>query len=193
MSVSDKAMIRCEWANANPLLMTDHDEHWGVPVYDDQSLFEQLMLEGAQAGLSWLTILQKKSAYQIAFDNFDPHKIAYYEDEKIHALMTNNHIVRHRLKIQSVVTNAQAYIDIIQEHSSFSDYLWSFVDGQRIINHWQHPEQIPTSTPQSVAMSQGLKSYGFKFVGATTCYAFMQAVGMVNDHLVTCFRHKQCM
>jgi len=186
-------MMRCEWANANPLLTVDHDEHWGVPIYDDQCLFEQLILEGAQAGLSWLTILQKKSAYQSAFDNFDPYIIAQYDNKKIDELMTNEHIVRNRLKIQSVVTNAQAFVDIGQGGLSFSDYLWSFVNDRRIINHWQHLEQVPTSTPQSVAMSKGLKSYGFKFVGATTCYAFMQAVGMVNDHLVSCFRHRHCM
>lgn len=186
-------MIRCEWAQTNSLLMADHDEHWGVPIYDDQLLFEQLILEGAQSGLSWLTILQKKSAYKIAFDNFDPYMIAQYDESKIHELMSNDQIVRNRLKIQSVVTNAQAYKVINQEYSSFSDYLWSFVDNQRIINYWQHAEQVPTSIPESIAMSEGLKNYGFKFVGATTCYAFMQAVGMVNDHLVTCFRHKQCM
>jgi DNA-3-methyladenine glycosylase I len=185
-------MTRCEWAQANKLLSVDHDEHWGVPVYDDKQLFEQLILEGAQAGLSWSIILQKKAAYKSAFDNFDPYVIAHYDEAKLNALINNPNIVRNKLKIRSVVTNAQAYMSICQQQSSFSEYLWNFVDGKRIINHWQTAQQVPTVSAQSQAMSKGLKSYGFKFVGATTCYAFMQAVGMVNDHLVTCFRHKQC-
>ena len=185
-------MTRCEWAQANDLLIADHDQHWGIPIHDDGLLFQQLILEGAQAGLSWFVILQKKAAYKAAFDDFNPHVIAEYDEGKIQLLMNNPSIVRNKLKIQSVVTNAQAYLHLRQQYGSFSDYCWSFVKGKTIINHWCTAEQVPSRSAQSEAMSKGLKSYGFKFVGATTCYAFMQAVGMVNDHLVSCFRHEQC-
>ena len=182
---------RCHWAKENELLKAYHDTHWGVPVYDDQQLFKQLLLESAQAGLSWSLILSKQEGYQRAFDDFSPEKIARYDDVKIQSLLNNSAIVRNKLKIQAAVCNARAYLSIQQQHGSFADYCWSFVCSTRIINNWQYAEQVPTRSVESEALSLGLKQNGCKFVGSTICYAFMQAVGMVNDHLVSCHRHQQ--
>ncbi len=180
---------RCDWVTKEQLYIDYHDKEWGVPVYDDRQLFEMLCLEGAQAGLSWWTILQKRENYRQAFDHFDAEKIVHYSDEKIQSLLENPGIVRNRLKIQSVVTNAKAFLKIKQEHGSFSNYIWSFVDHQPIINHWKTIKEVPATTELSDRMSKQLKKDGFKFVGGTICYSFMQAVGMVNDHTLECFCH----
>ena len=179
---------RCHWCGEDPLYVQYHDEEWGVPIKDDQLLFAKLILDGAQAGLSWITILRKRENYWSAFDQFDPHKIARYDDEKIGELLQNPGIVRNRLKVQSAVKNARGYLTIMAEHGSFSVYLWSFVDGRPIQNSWGSLADVPAETAESRAMSKGLKSYGFSFVGPTICYAFMQAVGLVNDHVTGCFR-----
>lgn len=177
---------RCAWVTDDPLYIQYHDNEWGVPVYDDSTLFEFLILEGAQAGLNWLTVLKKRDNYRELFDQFDPTKIAQYDTDKIHALMQNPGIIRNRLKIESTITNAKAHLNLIERHGSLSDYLWSFVDWEPIKNRWDNLKQVPTSTPISDALSRDLKKKGFKFVGSTICYAFMQAVGMVNDHTVDC-------
>ncbi|TLD72788.1 DNA-3-methyladenine glycosylase I [Phragmitibacter flavus] len=183
-------LIRCPWAQSTEIYHRYHDEEWGVPVYDDRDLFEKLILDGAQAGLSWLTILNKREGYRRAFDEFDPSKMARYGPQKIQALLADPGIVRNRLKIAAAVTNAQAYLNLQSELGSFSTYLWHFVGGQTVQNAWTELSQVPTSTAESDAMSADLKKRGFKFVGTTICYAFMQAVGMVNDHLVSCPRHR---
>ena len=180
---------RCEWCGDDPLFLKYHDEEWGVPVYDDRLLFAKLILDGAQAGLSWITILRKRENYWQAFDDFDPQVIARYDDAKIAALMDNPGIVRNRLKIKAAIQNAGGYLNIQEEHGSFSRYLWDFVGGSPIVNAWGSMSQLPATSPESVALSIGLKSRGFNFVGPTICYAFMQAVGMVNDHTVDCFRY----
>ena len=184
-------MKRCEWAIATPLMQTYHDKEWGVPVHDDRLWFEFLILEGAQAGLSWSTILNKRDGYRRAFDLFDAEKIARYSHKKIASLLANPEIVRNRLKVQATITNAQAFLDIQADFGSFDTYIWRFVDGAPIRNHWETMAQIPTRTIHSDAMSHDLKKRGFKFVGTTICYAFMQATGMVNDHKVDCFRYDQ--
>ncbi len=184
--------IRCEWCGTDPLYVAYHDEEWGVPEFDDRQLFAKLILDGAQAGLSWITILRKRENYWAAFDGFDPEKIARYDEQKIAELLQNPGIVRNRLKVQSAVQNAQGFLQIMEEHGSFSDYLWQFVDGRPIQNPWRTLADFPAETAESQAMSKGLKSYGFNFVGPTICYAFMQAVGMVNDHVVDCFRDAEC-
>ncbi len=182
-------MKRCEWANSNPLETKYHDEEWGVPVHDDRLLFEMLTLEGAQAGLSWATILKKRAGYLEAFDQFDIQKIATYSDKKIAQLLENPNIVRNKLKVNATVVNAQCVLELQQEYGSFDAYIWSFVDGKPIQNQWQSLSEVPSKTAISDEMSKSLKKKGFKFIGSTTCYAFMQAVGMVNDHVVSCFRH----
>lgn len=179
-------MNRCGWVNQDPLYIEYHDKEWGVPVYDDRLLFEYLNLEGAQAGLSWYTILKKRENYREAFDQFDPDIIVQYDEQKIEELMNNPGIVRNRLKIQAVIANAQAYKRVVSEFGSFRTYIWSFVDGQPIVNQFQEMKEVPASTERSDRLSKDLKKRGFKFVGTTICYAFMQAVGMVNDHIVTC-------
>ncbi len=184
--------IRCEWCGTDPLYVAYHDEEWGVPEFDDRQLFAKLILDGAQAGLSWITILRKRENYWAAFDGFDPEKIARYDEQKIAELLQNPGIVRNRLKVQSAVQNAQGFLQIMEEHGSFSDYLWQFVDGRPIQNPWRTLADFPAETAESQAMSRGLKSYGFNFVGPTICYAFMQAVGMVNDHVIDCFRDAEC-
>ncbi|NKQ34419.1 MAG: DNA-3-methyladenine glycosylase I [Chloroflexi bacterium] len=181
--------IRCAWVGKDPLYLDYHDNEWGVPVYEDQLLFAKLILDGAQAGLSWITILRKRENYWQAFDNFDPEKIANYDEAKIEELLQNPGIVRNRLKVQAAVKNARSYLAIREERGSFSDFLWGFVDGRPRINQWQKMSEVPAKTPESEAMSKALKKYGFNFVGPTICYAFMQAVGMVNDHTTDCFRH----
>ncbi len=183
---------RCPWCGADPLYVNYHDKEWGVPIYDDQLLFAKLVLDGAQAGLSWITILRKRENYWQAFDNFNPEIIARYDDSKLAELMQNPGIVRNRLKIEAAVKNAKGYLTIKEEHGSFSDFLWQFVDGVPIQNRWQTMADLPTETAVSRTMSKALKQYGFNFVGPTICYAFMQAVGLCNDHLVSCFRHSEC-
>ncbi|MGI9301083.1 MAG: DNA-3-methyladenine glycosylase I [Gammaproteobacteria bacterium] len=182
---------RCAWATASRLDTEYHDTEWGVPVRDDHKLFEMLILEGAQAGLSWSTILNKRAGYRKAFDGFDVRKVARYTDKKIAKLLENPAIVRNRLKINSTVTNARNFIKVQEEFGSFCDYIWGFVDGKPINNKWKRMEDVPPSTPVSDALSKDLKKRGFKFVGSTICYAHMQASGMVNDHLTRCFRHKE--
>lgn len=169
--------------------MNYHDKEWGVPVFDDRLLFEMLCLEGAQAGLSWWTILQKRENYRKAFDHFEAEKIVQYTDEKLQSLREDTGIVRNKLKIQSVVTNAKAFLRIQQEYGSFSNYIWSFVDTKPIINHWKTGKEVPVTTEISDNMSKRLKKDGFKFVGGTICYSYMQAVGMINDHTLNCFCH----
>ena len=182
---------RCGWCGNDPLYVAYHDQEWGVPVYDDQTLFEFLILEGAQAGLSWSTILKKREGYRLAFDRFDVEKVARYDGIKISALLTDPGIVRNQLKIGSAVTNAQAFLNIQDEWGSFSDYIWSFVDGRPIQNAWRSLAEIPGKTPLAEALSKDLKKRGFRFVGPTIIYAQMQATGMVNDHLVDCFRYAE--
>lgn len=180
-------MKRCEWVKLDePLYVDYHDKEWGVPIYDDQHLFEMICLEGAQAGLSWWTILQKRDGYREAFDQFNAAKIVSYTEEKLAELKEDTRIVRNKLKIASVVTNAQAFLRIQQQHGSFSQYIWSFVDNQPIVNNWETIADVPVTTELSDRMSKQLKKDGFKFVGSTICYSFMQAVGMVNDHIVDC-------
>jgi len=188
--MADKVLIRCAWAG-NGLMAEYHDREWGQPVYDEQALFEFLVLEGAQAGLSWSTILNKRAAYREAFDRFDPNLVASYGEEKIAALLQNAGIVRNRLKINAAVQNARALLAVKAELGSFSDYLWSFVDGKPVQNAFQTLSQVPAETPLSRAMSKDLLKRGFRFVGPTICYAFMQATGMVNDHTVDCFRYAE--
>jgi DNA-3-methyladenine glycosylase I len=188
--VPKPAITRCGWAN-DPLSIAYHDDEWGVPLHDDRRLFELLILEGAQAGLSWITILKKRPAYRAAFDHFDPRKVAKYDEAKIAALLANEGIVRNRLKIRAAVQNAQAFLAVQKEFGSFDRYVWQFVDGSPLQNRWRQTQDLPAHTAQSDAMSKDLAKRGFKFVGSTICYAFMQATGMVNDHLVTCFRYKE--
>jgi DNA-3-methyladenine glycosylase I len=168
-----------------------HDEEWGVPLYNDQKLFEFLILEGAQAGLSWETVLKKRAAYRLAFDQFDAVSIAAYDQPKIERLLADDQIIRNRLKIAAAIRNARAFLAICTEYGNFASYIWQFVGGQPRTNTWRSLADIPTTTPESDAMSQALKQRGFTFVGSTICYAFMQATGMVNDHILDCFRHQQ--
>jgi DNA-3-methyladenine glycosylase I len=181
---------RCGWAR-NELAIDYHDTEWGVPLQDDQRLFEFLILEGAQAGLSWDTILAKRDNYRAAFDNFDAAKIAAYDERKLAELLQNAGIVRNRLKIASAVQNAKAYLKTVEEFGTFDKYIWQFVGGKPIINAWETMKEVPAKTVESDAMSKDLKKRGFNFVGSTICYAFMQATGMVNDHLISCFRYKE--
>jgi len=181
--------VRCGWAT-NELSMRYHDREWGVPVHDDRTLFEFLILEGAQAGLSWNTILHKRENYRAAFDGFDPELVARYGGRKIQQLLRDPGIVRNRLKIASAVENAQSFLRVQQEFGAFDGYIWQMVGGKPRVNSWKSLSQVPARTLESDAMSQDLKRRGFKFVGSTICYAFMQAVGMVNDHVVSCFRYK---
>ena len=182
---------RCGWVSAESLYIDYHDQEWGVPLLDDRALFEMLLLEGAQAGLSWYTILKKRDNYRRAFDGFEPHKMARYGAAKRAALLADAGIVRNRLKIDAAIGNARAYLDIMAATGSFTDFIWQFVDGSTVTNRCTQGDQIPVSTVQSDAMAKSLKKAGFKFVGTTICYAFMQATGMVNDHLVNCFRYSE--
>ena len=184
-------MIRCEWGNKSLLYQQYHDEEWGVPVHDDLTLFEFLMLEGAQAGLSWETILKKRDGYREAFDQFNAKKISTYSELKIERLLQNPKIVRNRLKVNSVVLNAKLFLDVQNEFGSFDAYIWQFTGGKTIQNRFRKMPELPASTSESDAMSQDLKKRGFKFIGSTICYAFMQATGMVNDHTIDCFRYKE--
>jgi len=181
---------RCGWVTDNPLYLEYHDHEWGVPLHDDRALFELLVLEGAQAGLSWLTILQKREGYRRAFRGFDPEKVARYGDAEVAELLEDRGIVRNRLKITAAITNAQRVLEVGEAYGSLDAYLWGFVSGRPVVNAWRTLEEVPARTPQSDALSRDLKKRGFKFVGSTTLYAFMQATGMVNDHLVRCFRYE---
>ena len=183
--------IRCPWAGSDPLYLRYHDEEWGVPVHDDRHFFEMLVLEGAQAGLAWITILRKREGYRDAFDGFDPVAVARYDDRRVEALLANPAIVRNRLKVESAVGNARAFLRVQDEHGSFDRYVWRFVDGRPRQNRWRTMADVPAETAESRAMSRDLKRRGFRFVGPTICYAFMQATGLVNDHLVDCFRHAE--
>ena len=183
--------IRCEWCGDDPLYVAYHDNEWGVPVFDDRTLFEFLILEGAQAGLSWSTILNKRDGYRRAFDAFNPERVARYDEEKVARLLDDPGIVRNRLKVASAVSNAQAFVAVKNEKGSFSNYIWSFVDGTPIQNAWRYLSEVPATTPLAETISKDLKRRGFRFVGPTIVYAHMQATGMVNDHLVTCFRHRE--
>jgi len=185
------ARQRCPWAGPDPDYIRYHDTEWGVPLHDDQQLFEFLILEGSQAGLSWLTILRKRPAYRLLFEQFDPDRVARYTESDVARLMGDARIVRNRLKINAAVTNARAFLAVREAFGSFDAYVWAFVAGRPTINRWRHMDQVPAETPTSAAMSRDLKQRGFRFVGPTICYAFMQAVGMVNDHLVTCPRHAE--
>ncbi|MEJ2683743.1 MAG: DNA-3-methyladenine glycosylase I [Candidatus Sulfobium sp.] len=184
-------MNRCEWADRSALVRSYHDNEWGEPVHDDRSLFEFLILEGAQAGLSWATILGKRDGYRRAFDNFDARKICRYSRGDVSRLLTDSGIVRNRLKINAAITNARAFLQVQEQFGSFDRYIWQFVNGKSVQNSWKKITDIPSSTPESDAMNKDLRSRGFKFVGTTICYAFMQAVGMVNDHVTGCFRHRE--
>jgi DNA-3-methyladenine glycosylase I len=184
------AMVRCAWAGTDPLYITYHDEEWGVPAHDDRHLFEMLMLEGAQAGLSWITILRKREAYRQAFDGFDPRKVARYRPTRIERLLANPGIVRNRLKIEGAVRNARAFAAVQQEFGSFDAYIWQFVGGRPKQNAPRSLKEVPATTAESDAMSRDLRRRGFTFVGSTICYAFMQAIGMVNDHVIDCFRQR---
>ncbi len=183
-------LIRCPWAKGDEYIQY-HDLEWGLPVHDDRLLFEFLILEGAQAGLSWATILKKRDNYRKAFDHFDPARVARYGKKKQASLLGNAGIVRNRLKIDSAISNAKAFLAVQDEFGKFDNFIWSFVDGEPIQNSWESLSEVPAQTTESAAMSKELKKRGFRFVGSTICYAFMQAVGMVNDHLVDCFRYKQ--
>ena len=183
---------RCAWAaNASPLMLDYHDREWGVPLHDDRALFEFLVLEGAQAGLSWDTILKKRESYRRAFHNFDPARIARYGEKDVQRLLADAGIVRNRLKVQAAIVNAQKVLEVQEEFGSFDSYIWQFVSGRVIKNAFKSLSEIPASTTQSDAMSKELRRRGFKFVGSTICYAFMQAVGLVNDHTVDCFRYRE--
>ncbi|MCF8068922.1 MAG: DNA-3-methyladenine glycosylase I [Desulfobacterales bacterium] len=186
-----KEKKRCIWAGSDPLYVDYHDQEWGVPLHDDIKLFEFLILEGAQAGLNWITILRKRGNYKNLFDNFNPEIIANYNNKKIDRLMENAGIIRNRLKIQSAVQNARSFLKVRQEFGCFDKYIWQFVDGEPVTNKWKTLEHIPAKTDISIAMSKDLKKRGFNFTGPTICYAFMQAVGMVNDHTTDCFRHHE--
>lgn len=187
--MAKKTLERCPWAR-NALSIRYHDEEWGVPQHDDRRLFEFLLLEGAQAGLSWDTILAKRERYREVFDRFDPVRVATYGARKVERLLADPGIVRNRLKIASAIDNARAFLAVQAECGTFDAYIWSFVGGEPKKNHWKHASEVPARTAESDAMSKDLKKRGFRFVGSTICYAYMQAVGMVNDHLVTCFRYR---
>lgn len=184
---------RCGWLTSDPLYMEYHDKEWGVPVHNDRDWFEFLILEGAQAGLSWITVLKKRENYRACFDNFDVEKVAAYDAAKIEEFMQNPGIIRNRRKLEATVINAKAFIEVQKEFGSFDAYIWSFVGGKPIINEWESLSQVPATSKESDAMSKALAKRGFKFVGSTICYAFMQAAGMVNDHITDCFRYQELL
>ena len=184
-------VVRCAWCGDDPLYVQYHDEQWGVPVHDDRLLFEMLVLEGAQAGLSWITVLRKREAYVAAFDGFDPEMVARYGDAKVAELLANPGIIRNRQKVQSAIKNARAYLAVQEEFGTFDAYMWQFVGGKPIVNAWRTMSDIPAETDESRVMSKDMKKRGFSFVGPTIIYAHMQACGMVNDHVVDCFRYQE--
>lgn len=185
--------IRCSWAGNTPRYIDYHDNEWGRPVHDDVKLFEMLILEGMQAGLAWITVLNKREAFREAFDGFDPNKVALYSDAKIQELMANEKIIRNRLKINAAVSNAKAFLKVIEEYGSFDKFIWGYVDYAPIIGHWVKQNDLPASTPLSDKVSKDLKRMGFKFVGSTIIYSFMQAIGMVNDHITSCFVYEEIL
>jgi DNA-3-methyladenine glycosylase I len=189
----EDGLCRCGWCGTDPLYQAYHDTEWGVPEWDDRALFEKLILDGFQAGLSWITILRKRENFRRAFDGFQPEKIARYTPKKLESLMQDTGIVRNRAKIEGAVANARGWLKIMEEEGSFADYLWNYVDGRPKQNSWASLKQVPAETRESQAISKDLRKRGFTFVGPTIVYAFMQAVGMVNDHTIDCFRHKQVM
>ncbi|HAK46725.1 MAG TPA: DNA-3-methyladenine glycosylase I [Spirochaeta sp.] len=182
---------RCDWCGDDPLYMKYHDEDWGVPVHDERLHFEMLTLEGAQAGLSWLTILRRRENYRKAFDNFDVKKVAAYDEEKILSLLKNPGIIRNKLKVRSTVSNARVFIEVQEEFGSFDKYIWKFTGGKTIVHRFKTMSELPVTSPESDAMSKDLKKRGFKFCGSTICYAHMQSIGIVNDHLTSCFRYNE--
>ena len=184
-------LSRCPWCGTDPVYVKYHDEEWGVPVHDDRKLFEFIILEGAQAGLSWITILRRREGYRKVFAGFDPLKVARFGEKNVASLLQDSRIIRNRLKLESAITNARAFLEIQDEFGSFDAYQWRFVDGKPVVSRWDATKTPPATSPLSDALSKDLKSRGFKFVGSTIMYAHMQAVGMVNDHLVSCFRHRQ--
>ena len=184
-------MKRCEWCGTDPIYVKYHDTEWGVPQFNERKLFEMLILEGAQAGLSWITVLKKRAHYKKVFDNFNPNKIVHYNKRKVTSLLNDPGIIRNRLKVESTISNARAWLELKEQKIRPADFLWQFVEGEPIQNSWQSIKQVPAQTKASDAMSKALKKQGFKFVGSTICYAFMQAVGMVNDHTMNCYRHSQ--
>jgi DNA-3-methyladenine glycosylase I len=184
--------IRCGWCGDDPLYVEYHDREWGVPTRDDQALFELLLLEGAQAGLSWITILRKREGYRALFDDFNAAKVARYTDRKLDKLLQDPRIIRNRLKVYGARQNARAFLAVQEQHGSFADYIWDFVDGDPIQNSWLSLQDLPANTPISDSLSKDLKKRGFTFVGSTIMYAYMQSIGMVNDHITSCFRHRQC-
>jgi len=190
--MSEKEIVRCTWAGTDPLMIDYHDREWGVPLHDDRKLFEFLILEGMQAGLSWMTILRKRDNFRQAFDDFDPQVITRYDQAKVEQLLSNPGIIRNKRKIESAITNAQSFLTVQAEFGSFATYMWRFVDGAPIVNSWRTMEDIPAKTEESTAMSKDLLKRGFKFVGPTICYAHMQATGMVNDHTIDCYRYLEC-
>lgn len=184
-------MERCEWASKEKIYMEYHDREWGIPLHDDRKLFELLVLEGAQAGLSWITVLKKRENYRKAFDSFDAVKMAKYDEKKVKELLADEGIIRNMLKIKSAIRNAKAFLQVRKEFGSFDRYIWQFVNYNPIKNSWKGLKQVPSRTRESDSMSNDLKKRGFNFVGSTICYAFMQAAGMVNDHTINCFRHRK--
>ena len=189
MNAESSSAIRCEWVGTDPLMIAYHDQEWGVPVHDDRKLFEFLILEGMQAGLSWMTILRKRENFRVAFNDFDPQVVARYDQAKFEQLMQDAGIIRNRRKIEAAAQNAQAFLAVQEEFGSFDAYMWQFVDGKPIVNSWQKMSEIPAQTEESVILSKDLKKRGFNFVGPTIMYAHMQATGMVNDHTTDCFRY----
>lgn len=190
--MATRAPKRCDWCGTDSLYVDYHDKEWGVPVYDDHILFEFLILESMQAGLSWITILRKRENFRAAFDNFDPSKVATYKERKVSSLLKNAGIIRNELKIRAAINNANILLELQTEHGSFADYIWQFVEGTPINNAWKTQAHLPASTPLSDHMAKTLKKRGFRFIGSTICYSFMQAVGMVNDHLISCHRYRTC-
>ncbi len=185
--------IRCSWAGSTPVYMDYHDNEWGRPEHNDRKLFEMLILESMQAGLSWITVLNKREAFRAAFDGFDPEKIVHYGEDKIQELMENKEIIRNRLKINAAVNNAGVFLETVQKYGSFDQFIWAYVDYKPITNHWKTMEEMPANTPLSDKISKDLKKMGFKFVGSTIIYSFMQAIGMVNDHITDCFVYKELL
>lgn len=190
--MAGEAKIRCSWCGDDPLYQAYHDEEWGVPERGDRELFEMLLLEGFQAGLSWITILRKREGFRAAFDGFDPEIIAGYDQAKIESLLQDEGIVRHRGKVEGAVRSAEAMLELMKRPGGFSDFIWQFTDGRQVVNRFKSLSDVPAKMPQSEAMSKALKKEGFKFCGPTICYAFMQATGMVNDHVTDCFRYDAC-
>jgi len=191
MGMINNHLTRCDWAIGNPIMTDYHDHEWGVPLHDDHKLFENFVLDGFQAGLSWLTILKKREAFQTAFDHFMIHTVASYDENKINQLLDNASIIRNRQKILAAINNANKVKKIQAEFGSFDSYIWSFVDGNQIFNKWQSMDQIPATSPESDIMSRDMKERGFAFAGSTICYAFMQAAGLVNDHIISCFCYER--